>query len=324
LGWGRIQGPIRGDQGFTCCICVQLIVLFKDKCIANPVDGTQILVNEINEVDSGIIETSYDTFSRLTAKLDIDWKKVLICSLESSNDDFFCYLIDVSFNNSYLREIITSNIGVLLVKAFEKRAKSALKLILDNYIYIPDLRKVSTLHLQDDLLEGSKFIVAMHNQNGNLKTRTAHFDENLFKELYAQVQEIPELQVYFQLDLKKLEHHPLSYCITLCSKMVNEKMVGTEFVETTGKDYLDLLEMLFAQPWSHFLVSSEKIISIFPRKFHSKLKSFLYTFDTDRIPSLCTLVKRVIINTTNDIRDLESMDTVPEIIRDLILTNKCP
>ena len=106
--------------------------------------------------------------------------------------------------------------------------------------------------------------------------------------------------------------------------MVNEKIVGTEFVETTGKDYIDLLEMLFAQPWSHLSVSSEKIISIFPTKFHSKLKSFLYTFDTDRIPSLCTLAKRVIINTTNDIRDLESMDTVPEIIRDLILTNKCP
>ena len=52
------------------------VVIFQDKCIANPVDGTQILVDEINEVDSGIIETSYDTFSRLTAKLDIDWKKV--------------------------------------------------------------------------------------------------------------------------------------------------------------------------------------------------------------------------------------------------------
>jgi len=50
---------------------------------------------------------------------------------------------------------------------------------------------------------GSKFIIAMYNQNGILKTRTAWFEENILPELYSQVQEIPQLEVYFQFDLER-------------------------------------------------------------------------------------------------------------------------
>jgi len=104
--------------------------------------------------------------------------------------------------------------------------------------------------------------------------------------------------------------------------MVNEKIVGSEFAGTTGKLYIELLEILFAQPWSNLLISGVEILSLFPQIFHEKLSSVLAPFNTDIVRSLSALAKRVIIDTTYDIRDIESMDTVPEVIREFILSNK--
>ena len=70
--------------GFGCISQVSFNVkstnyrmMTQNRCVeSNLVNGTQILMDGINEADSGLIETNFETFSRLTAKLNIDWKKV--------------------------------------------------------------------------------------------------------------------------------------------------------------------------------------------------------------------------------------------------------
>ena len=157
----------------------------------------------------------HSSFYRLVEKLDIDWKKVLFCCLESRNEDMLCYLIDTSFYHQTLKETISRCINSLVIKAFCWRSSQVLKLLLENFGHINELRQVDNIVLNENLLAGAQYIISMFNRDGRHKYRNKPFSISEsraeFEIFYKQVSELKKsrnhhhgsLEIFFDININK-------------------------------------------------------------------------------------------------------------------------
>jgi len=312
------------------------IYIPKQSDIPQPlISPTEILIDDIKRIRSQASSVDHSSFYRLVEKLDIDWEKVLSCCLDSRNEDMLCYLIDTSFYHENLKQNIVKCINSLVIKAFCWRSGQVLKLLLENFGYVNELRQVDNIILNENLLAGAQYIISMFNRDGRHKYRNKPFTNSEsradFEMFYKQVSEIKQpnanLGIYFSVETNKRISNPLSYCLLVTAKMTDSQIVGEKFAKTIGADYFDLLVTLCDHCWStnDVTIDMAAISNLFKNETHrnritealnGKIKS------NNTIPELYLLSKQSILNTVTDIRRIEQMDSLPEHIREIILLPK--
>ena len=187
----------------------------KPEIVEPVISPTEILIDDIKRIRSQMSRVDHSSFYRLVEKLDIDWKKVLFCCLESRNEDMLCYLIDTSFYHQTLKETISKCINSLVIKAFCWRSGQVMKLLLENFGHINELRQVDNIVLNENLLAGAQYIISMFNRDGRHKYRNKPFSVSEsraeFEIFYKQVSELKEsrnhhhgsLEIFFDIEINK-------------------------------------------------------------------------------------------------------------------------
>ena len=223
--WGSIS-PFSSGDNFFIFVCTKgnllfLINTFGTNCIKQPeiveplISPTEILIDDIKRIRSQMSRVDHSSFYRLVEKLDIDWEKVLFCCLESRNEDMLCYLIDTSFYHQILKETISRCINPLVIKAFCWRSGQVLKLLLENFGHLNELRQVDNIVLNENLLAGAQYVISMFNRDGRHKYRNKPFSVSEsraeFETFYKQVTELKEsrnhhhasLEIFFNVEINK-------------------------------------------------------------------------------------------------------------------------
>ena len=97
-------------------------------------------------------------------RLVLDWRRILITCLKSTESEIFSYLLDAAEWNEKLQKSIILNIEELLIYSLQTRSYKTTKIILDQYSHHRNVRRISKINLDDLQIKGNANFVILKKQ----------------------------------------------------------------------------------------------------------------------------------------------------------------